>query len=261
MTLIATWNVNSIRTRLDHLMSWLRHRQPDIMLLQELKCLEEAFPFEALEDLGYNIVVQGQKTYNGVAILSKTPIEDVVDHLPSLPDDDHARYLEAFIPPFRVASVYVPNGKEVGSPSFDYKMAFMDALLTHACFLRDQEDPLILGGDYNIAPFVEDGHSPEAFLNGRLLCSLQEREKLRLFLNAGFIDAVRLQYPASLPQNRHIFSWWDYRANSFEQNKGYRIDHLLLSSQAADLFIEAGIDKELRGEPRPSDHVPVWIKL
>ncbi len=264
MTTIATWNINSLRTRLEHLKKWVGERNPDVILLQEIKCQEEHFPREEIEDLGYNVALLGQKSYNGVAILSKSPVEDVVYGLPTFQEDQQARYIEAFIggvDGVRVASVYVPNGQEVGSEKFAYKMAFLEALKKHGETLLAQGDPLVIAGDYNIAPFVSDGHSPERFKQDRILCSLEEREALRSLYNTGFIDGFRLKHPETLPENQHLFSWWDYRSGSYQNNKGYRIDHLLLSPKAADRLQDAGIDPETRGEERPSDHAPVWVDL
>lgn len=261
MTTLATWNVNSLRTRLEHLRKWVGERNPDIILLQELKCQEAHFPREEIEDLGYNVALLGQKSYNGVAILSKNPLEDIVYGLPTFPEDEQARYIEAFVEGVRVASVYVPNGQEVGSEKFAYKMAFLKALTQHGQNLLGQDEPLVIAGDYNIAPFVSDGHTPERFKEERILCSLQEREALRSLYNTGFVDGFRLKYPAILKDNQQLFSWWDYRSTSYQNNKGYRIDHLLLSPEAADLIQDAGIDHSIREDQRPSDHAPVWIQM
>lgn len=261
MTIIATWNVNSLRTRLEHLRKWVGERDPDIILLQELKCQEAHFPREEIEDLGYNVALLGQKSYNGVAILSKAPLEDVVYGLPTFPDDEQARYIEAFVEGVRVASVYVPNGQEVGSEKFAYKMAFLEALKQHGERLLSQNEPLVIGGDYNVAPFVEDGHTPERFKEERILCSLQEREALRCLYNTGLIDGFRIKHPTTLSENKRLFSWWDYRSGSYQNNKGYRIDHLLVSPKAADRVQDAGIDHDIRGEQRPSDHAPVWLQI
>lgn len=261
MTVIATWNVNSIRTRVAHLKKWVAERNPDIILLQELKCQDETFPHEDVESLGYNIALLGQKSYNGVAILSKSPLEDVVYGLPTFSEDEQARYIEAFVDGIRVASVYVPNGQEVGSEKFAYKMKFLGALKAHGRDLLKDNEPLVMGGDYNIAPFISDGHNPETFQKDRILCSLQEREALRSLYHEGFIDGFRLSHPDRLPANQNLFSWWDYRSGSYGNNKGYRIDHLLCSPQAADLLKETGIDHDSRGETKPSDHAPVWIEM
>lgn len=258
---IATWNVNSVKARLPHVTEWLRTAAPDVVLLQELKCLTEAFPFEPFEDLGYNCAVHGQKTYNGVAILSKFPLEDVVHGLPTLPEDPQARYLEAVTNQVRVASLYVPNGQEVGSEKYAYKMTFFKALQAHATKLLTLDESLVLGGDYNVAPFPEDMHDPKLSGTDRILCSLPEQNHLRALLNRGYQDALRLMHPRSSKTGSSLFSWWDYRAGSFDRNKGYRIDHLLLSPQAADRLQEGGVATEPRTWSRPSDHAPVWIQL
>jgi len=255
---VATWNVNSVKVRVPHLVQWIEKAQPDVLLLQEIKCVDDAFPIEAFDHLGYNIETWGQKTYNGVAILSKYPIEDITRGLPGNEEDPQARYIEAFTGGVRVASVYVPNGQEVGSEKFAYKCSFLNHLQAHMEKLLHFDEPIIIGGDYNIAPYPTDGHNPETFLKDRILCSLQEREKLRSIVNLGYIDAFRLQHPDHLSNNQKCFSWWDYRAGSWESNKGYRIDHLLISPQAADLMQDAGIDDTPRGWPKPSDHAPVW---
>lgn len=260
MTVIATWNVNSIRTRLPHLKEWLKDRDPDIVLLQELKCVEEAFPFEEIEDLGFNVKVLGQKSYNGVAILSKDPIEDLVLGIPGF-DDPQARYIEALCGTTRVASIYVPNGQEVGSEKFAYKLRFLKALQDHVQTLLLAGERVVLGGDYNIAPSVADGYNPETFQKDRILCSKAERDALFSLMNIGYLDGYRVKNPEILPENHHHFSWWDYRAGSYESNKGYRIDHLFCSPPAADHIVDAGIDHETRIKERPSDHAPVWLTL
>lgn len=257
MTLIACWNVNSINSRVDHVSNWIKKHQPDILLLQELKCLEEAFPRSAFEDLGYNIAIYGQKTYNGVAILAKLPIEDVTSGVSSLTDDNQARYIEALVGKLRIVSVYVPNGQEVGSDKFDYKLRFLDHFTLHVQKLLKYEEALIIGGDFNIAPFIEDVPSLDVLKRDRILCSKLEREALRKILNMGFIDGIR----AAHPTQQQLFTWWDYRAGSWEQNKGYRIDHFLLSPQAADLLENSDVDTAPRGLEKPSDHAPIWVKL
>jgi exodeoxyribonuclease-3 len=254
MTLIACWNVNSINTRVDHVSNWIRTHNPDILLLQELKCLTEAFPRAPFEDLGYNLAIHGQKSYNGVAILSKQPIEDVNT---GLSDDNQSRYIEAMVGKFRVVSVYVPNGQEVGSDKFEYKLRFLDHFTTRLQKLLKYEEALVIGGDFNIAPFMDDVPTPEVLKRDRILCSKSEREALRKILNMGFIDGLRTVHPTQ----HQLFTWWDYRAGSWEQNKGYRIDHFLLSPQAADLLENADVDTAPRGLEKPSDHAPIWVKL
>lgn len=258
---IATWNVNSVKARLPHVEDWLRTFSPDVLLLQELKCEEQAFPREALEDLGYNLAICGQKTYNGVAILSRTPLEDVQCGLPTFEGDTQSRYIEAVTNGVRVASVYVPNGQEVGSDKYAYKLEFYQRLLAHLKALLRYEEACVIGGDYNVAPEVVDGHSPAAFHDGRILCSGPERAAFHQLTHLGYSDSLRALYPAHTPQGQHLYSWWDYRAGSWPQNKGYRIDHLLLSPQASDRLKAGGIDMTPRGWERPSDHTPVWVEV
>lgn len=260
MAVIATWNVNSIRTRQNHFRNWVKERSPDIVLLQELKCTDQDFPKVLAHDLGYNFEVFGQKSYNGVAILAKGAIADVTRGLPGF-EDEAARYIEAEIEGGIYASVYVPNGQEVGSEKFAYKLAFMKALTAHLATYINQDQITVIGGDYNIAPFPVDGHTAEFFETNRILCSPQERLALYELLNLGYQDAIRDLYPADLEIGRDLFSWWDYRAGSFENNKGYRIDHLLVSPKAADQLKCGGIDLETRSAQQPSDHAPVWIEI
>ena len=256
---IATWNINSVRARLPHLLDWLRETAPDIALLQELKCQEEAFPRMEVEELGYNIAISGQKSYNGVAILSKFPIEDVVRALPGDAEDIEARYIEcvANTPSgiVRVASIYVPNGQSPDSERFQYKLRFFDRLYAHACELWKLEEPLILGADYNVAPAPIDVFNPQA-LEGTVCYHPEERKRFHRFLNHGFTDAYRACHPAD-----EAYSWWDYRGGSWDKNEGMRIDHLLLSPEAADRITSAGIDSYTRGKDKASDHAPVWVEI
>lgn len=257
---IASWNVNSIKARIPLVEAWLKSHQPDILLLQELKCTEETFPFEPFEDLGYNVIVFGQKSYNGVAIFSKMPLEDVRKGFLGF-EDDQARYIEAFAGGIRVASLYVPNGMEVGSDKYAYKLAFMAALEKHMGELLILGEPLVIGGDYNIAPYPEDAHTPNLLRGERILCSQAEVASLRRLLNLGTIDALRALYPADTAPGKNLFTWWDYRNSSYEQDKGFRIDHFLLSPQAADRLEEGGIDTAQRALEKTSDHAPIWIQL
>lgn len=252
---IATWNVNSIRARLEHFDKWLTQTRPDIVLLQELKCLEHHFPHEMAEDHGYNVAIHGQKSYNGVAILSKFPLEDVTSDFHGNPDLTHARYIEAVTAGLRVASVYVPNGQEIGSDKFAYKLAFLNALKDYFCWRLKLDEKFIIGGDFNVAPYPQDMHNPLLSGTDRILCSLPEQQAFRSLLSIGLHDAIGALY--SPPP----FSWWDYRQGAFAENRGYRIDHLLLSSSAFDRLKEGGVDLEPRAWPRPSDHSPVWITL
>lgn len=259
MTLIATWNINSIRQRLPHLLQWIDEKQPDILLLQETKVTDDKFPAMELEEKGYNLAFHGQKTFNGVAILSKYPLEDVVKALPGNEDDDQCRYIEALVSlpdgVARVASVYVPNGQSPDSEKFAYKMRFFGHLRAHAARLLDYEEPLVIGGDYNVAPENEDVHEPQKWF-GQVCFHPREREHIRALQYGGFYDAFRLANPET-----RCFSWWDYRQQAFERDDGLRIDHLLLSPQAADRLKESDIDTAPRSWEKPSDHAPVWCRL
>ena len=257
---IATWNINSIRARILHLTTWLKEASPDVLLLQETKCLEEQFPFEPIEDLGYNVAVVGQKSYNGVAILSKQPIEDVITKLPGDEEDLQARYIEAVVGTTRVASVYVPNGQDLGTDKYQYKLRFFERLYTHLKTLLTHEESFVIGGDYNVAPRDADTYDPKKFQN-RLLVSPAERAAFRSLTNLGIYDALRVLHPEDTSNNADFFTWWDYRQGSFEKNNGLRIDHLLLSPQAVDHLKDVGIDKETRAQEKPSDHAPLWCTL
>ncbi len=254
---IATWNVNSIRSRLEHLLEFLRITAPDVLLLQELKLEEAKFPYAEIEELGYNCAVLGQKTYNGVAILSKAPLEDVRTHL--YDDDPQARYIEAVTyhngAALRVASVYVPNGQEVGSDKFAYKMQFLTKLRAHMQDLLRLREVLIVGGDYNIAYLPQDVYDAAA-LEGSICYNALERAHLRAILNMGYYDAMRVTHP-----DAHIYSWWDYRGAAFERDHGLRIDHLLLSPEAVDKLEGCEVAKYLRTLDKPSDHALVMCEL
>ena len=256
---IATWNVNSIKQRLDHLATFVKSADPDVVCLQELKCVDEAFPRADVEALGYNVVTHGQKAYNGVAILSKRPLEDVRRGLPGDDGDEQARYLEGVVSTatgaVRVASIYLPNGNPIGTPKFDYKLAWMDRLRAHARSLLALEEPLVLCGDYNVIPEPKDAANPQAWVKDALF-QPESRAKFRELLHLGLTDAVRACSDAP-----GLYSFWDYQAASFPRNNGIRIDHLLLSSQAADRLKTASIRKETRGWDKPSDHVPVMVDL
>ncbi len=257
---IATWNVNSIKARLEHAVTWLKETQPDVACLQELKCEDQTFPAQAFEDLGYNVLTHGQKTYNGVALLSKMQGEDVRRGLNGEPEDTHARYLEATFAKgqrtVRVASIYLPNGNPVDTDKFTYKLRWMDRLQEHAAELLKLEEPLVLAGDYNVIPTPVDARFPENWM-GDALFRPESQAKFRKLLNLGLTDAVR-QIHGDTPG---IYTFWDYQAGAWQRNNGIRIDHLLLSPQAADLLLSARIDKHTREWERPSDHVPVIIEL
>jgi exodeoxyribonuclease-3 len=256
MTTIVTWNINSIKVRLPLVLQWLTEHQPDIVLFQELKCVNDAFPKEDFEDVGYTCVCHGQKTYNGVAILSKESIEDIQVTLPGF-EDTQARYIEAFTGKLRVASVYVPNGQEVQSEQYRYKLAFLQALKRHLQHIFILNEAFVIGGDFNVAPYALDVYDPALSGTDRILCSQQEQDALREILYLGFTDALRVMHP----NESGLFTWWDYRGGAFEQNKGFRIDHFLLSPQAADHLVSAEVHHSVRGFKRASDHAPVICVL
>jgi exodeoxyribonuclease III len=254
---IATWNVNSVRARLPLLLSWLETARPDVVLLQETKVPAAGFPCEEVGDLGYNVVAVGEAGgRNGVAILSRQPIEDVAQRLPGDEGDEEARWIEAFTGGLRVASVYVPNGTALGSERFAFKLAFLGRLRAHACELLEQDEPLVIGGDYNIAPFPIDVFDAEA-LEGTICYHKDERAQLRALLNQGFYDAFRVVEP----RTPHAYSWWHYQGRSWKANEGLRIDHLLLSPDATDRLETCAIDRDTRAQKTPSDHAPVWCTL
>jgi exodeoxyribonuclease III len=256
---IATWNVNSIKQRLDNLLSWLREREPDVVCLQETKCLDEAFPRDAIEALGYNVAVHGQKTFNGVAVLSKLRFDEVTPCLPGDDEDDHARFLEVVVSAgsraVRIASIYLPNGNPVSTDKYLYKLRWMDRLLHYADTRLQFEEPLVLAGDYNVIPSPADAYDPVAWAGDALFLP-PTRAKFGALLHLGLTEAIRATTDAG-----GIYTFWDYQAGAWQKNAGIRIDHLLMSPQATDRFIAAGIDKHVRGWEKPSDHVPVWIEL
>ncbi len=256
---IATFNVNSIGQRIEALRHWIKEREPDVVCLQELKCVDEAFPRGVCGDLGYNIAVHGQKTYNGVAILSKFKIDEAEARLPGDRSDEQARYLEAVISikggVLRVASLYVPNGNPPDTEKYDYKLAWMDRLIAHARERLALEEPFVLAGDYNAIPDERDVHDPDLWAGDALFLP-RTREKYRALTHLGLVDAVR-----AASDDPGLYTFWDYQGGAWQKNNGIRIDHLLLSPQAADRLVDAGIDKVMRARGKPSDHVPVWIDL
>jgi len=258
---IATWNVNSIKARLPRVLEWLAEFSPDVVLLQELKCVEEAFPSIEIGEAGYNIAVSGQKTYNGVAILSKQPLDVELTALPGNPSDEQARYIEAITGSVRVASIYLPNGNPIYDENsrqhekFNYKLDWMDRLFDHVGALLGTEDTIILGGDYNVAPCDRDVFDPNAFLHDAI-SHHESRNKFRKIMHLGLTDSYRA---FNIEPNR--YSYWDYKAGAWQKDNGVLIDHLLLSPQAADRLLSSGIDRNPRGKERPSDHTPVWCEL
>jgi len=256
---IATWNVNSVKARLETVSAWLQDAAPDVVCLQEIKCVDDAFPRGVFEDLGYNCAVHGQKTYNGVAILSKRPLEDVTRGLPDHDADEQARYIEAVVTGdkgvIRVASIYAPNGNPLGTEKFDYKLAWMERLHARAKEILTYEEPTALMGDYNVIPTDDDCHDPAAWANDALF-QPQSKAALRTIENLGYQDAFRAS-----DARPYRYSFWDYQAGSWQKDHGIRIDFVLLSPQALDKLKACTIDKRVRGWDKPSDHVPVVAEI
>lgn len=256
---IATFNINGVRARIEALLRWLREAKPDIACLQEIKSLDAAFPREAIEDLGYNVVTHGQKGFNGVAILSRLPLEDVSRGLPGDDSDEQARWIEASVSgsgrALRVCCLYLPNGNPVPGPKYDYKLAWMERMEARVRALLAEETPVVFLGDFNVIPQPVDAARPEVW-TGDALFLPESRAALRRTVNLGLSDAIRLRH-----EGPGVYTYWDYQGNAWERNEGIRIDHLLLTPQAADLLTGCGIDREVRAGDRPSDHVPVWVEL
>ncbi|NUB42831.1 exodeoxyribonuclease III [Fertoebacter nigrum] len=255
---IATFNINGIKARIDALPAWLIAAKPDVALLQEIKSVDEGFPRALFEDMGYRVETHGQKGFNGVAILSKLPLEDVTRGLPGDDADEQARWIEATVigaRAVRVCGLYLPNGNPAPGPKYDFKLAWMARMLTRARALLATEEPVVMAGDYNIIPQREDAARPDAWTEDALFLPAS-RAAYRRILNLGFTEAFRTRNPG--PGH---YSFWDYQAGAWEKNNGIRIDHLLLSPQAADLLADARIDREVRAGDKPSDHVPVWVDL
>ncbi len=255
---IATWNVNSVNARLETVLRWFEEAKPDVACLQEIKCIDEKFPNEAFERLGYNVEVHGQKAYNGVALLSKTPMEDVRRGLPDPGEEEQSRYLEAVISgprPVRVASIYLPNGNPVDSDKYVYKLAWIERLHRHVQDLLTLEEPMVLTGDFNVIPEARDAEFPKNW-EGDALFRPQTREAWRALKNLGLTDAF-LQADGS----PGAYTFWDYQAGAWQRNNGIRIDHALLSPQAADILAGVSIHRDVRSWEKPSDHVPFVIEL
>ena len=256
---IATWNINGVRARLESLLAWLRSAAPDVVCLQEIKTVDEGFPAAEIEALGYNVAVHGQKGFNGVAILSRLPLEDVRRGLPGDEADAQARYIEAVVPAgnrvVRVGGLYLPNGNPIGTEKFAYKLAWLDRLEAHARSLLTLEEPLVLCGDYNIIPEPFDAKTPAAWTDDALF-QPQSRRAWRRLLALGMTDALRAVAPGP-----GVYTFWDYQAGAWQKDNGIRIDHLLLSPAAADRLVDAAVDRTPRGWEKPSDHTPVWVEL
>jgi exodeoxyribonuclease III len=256
---IATWNVNSVRQRIEPVMAWLKETQPDVACLQEIKCTDDAFPRLEFESLGYNVVTHGQKTFNGVALLSKLPFDETKSGLAGDDEDAHARFLEGVVTlkngVLRIACLYLPNGNPVDSDKYPYKLKWMSRLLEYSKERLKSEEPLILAGDFNVIPAAEDVHNPAAWVNDALFRTTT-RESFQALLGLGLTDALRAVNDAP-----GQYTFWDYQAGAWQKNWGLRIDHLLMSPQASDRLIDVGVDSYVRAWEKPSDHVPVWADL
>jgi exodeoxyribonuclease-3 len=260
---IASFNINGIKARLPALLEWLAEAQPDVALLQEIKSVDEGFPRLEIEELGYNIETHGQKGFNGVAILSKHPIEGVTRGLPGDDSDEQARWIESTIVgaknAVRVCGLYLPNGNPAqppeSRPKYDYKLAWMARLEARARDLLASEEIALMAGDYNVMPEPRDAENPQKWVTDALFLP-ETRAAWRQIVNLGFADALR-----ETTQADHVYSFWDYQRGAWERNDGIRIDHFLLTPQAADRLTAAGVDSTIRGREKPSDHVPVWVDI
>ena len=255
---IATFNINGIKARLNALCDWLDEAQPDVALLQEIKSVDEAFPRDAIEDRGYTVHTHGQKSFNGVAILSKLPLENISRGLPGDESDEQARWIEATVmgeQAIHVCGLYLPNGNPTPGPKYDYKLAWMERLYTRAQNLIRDEIPAMMLGDYNIIQKREDAATPDAWMTDALFRP-ESRTAFQKIMALGFTDALR----AVDPHTRH-FSFWDYQEGAWQRDDGILIDHILMTPACADLLLDCQIDKHIRDREKPSDHVPVWVKL
>ena len=253
---IATYNVNGVNGRLPVLLRWLNETSPDVVCLQELKAPQEKFPEKAIQDVGYNAIWHGQKSWNGVAILARNAKpEEVCRALPGDPDDIHSRYIEAIINGIRIGCIYLPNGNPSPGPKFDYKLSWFERLTIHAAELLASGAPVILTGDYNVMPTELDVYKPERWGNDALFRP-EVRSAFKTLAGQGWTDAIRKLYPDEI-----IYTFWDYFRNAYERNAGLRIDHFLLSPEVDKRLIAGGVNREVRGWEKSSDHAPVWIEL
>lgn len=255
---IASFNINGIKARINALPAWLDEAAPDVAVLQEIKSVDEAFPRELFEDRGYTVETHGQKGFNGVAILSKLPLEDVTRGLPGDDTDEQARWIEATVMggvPVRVCGLYLPNGNPAPGPKYDYKLAWMERLHARAETLLALEEPFLMAGDYNIIPQDEDAKRPEVWQEDAL-ARPESRAAFRRLMALGFTEAFRAR-----TQGPGHYTFWDYQAGAWNRDDGIRIDHFLLSPACADLLEDCQIDKMTRAWDKPSDHVPIWVKL
>jgi exodeoxyribonuclease-3 len=253
---IATWNVNSVNARLANVLEWLKSAAPDVLLLQEIKCQDESFPVLEFQALGYQAAVHGQKSYNGVAILSRLALTGVRRGLAGDDSDLQARWIEAEAGGVRVVSLYLPNGNPAPGEKFDYKLAWMRRLAAHAASLLESGGPVVLGGDWNVCPTDADVYDPPAW-RGDALCRPESRALFREVLHQGWTEAFRALHPDA----ERAWTFWDYQAGAWQRDLGLRIDHFLLSPQAADRLTACEIDKAPRGRDKASDHTPVWVEV
>ena len=253
---IATYNINGIGARLPNLLRWLGERAPDIACLQELKAPQEKFPEKEIRDAGYGLIWHGQKSWNGVAILARgTDPKEVRRVLPGDPEDVHSRYIEATVHGVTIGCLYLPNGNPAPGPKFDYKLRWLDRFIDHAATLASRDEPVILAGDYNVIPTERDVYKPERWVDDALF-RIEVREEFGRLLAQGWTDAIRSRYP-----NETIYTFWDFFRNAYERNAGLRIDHLLLNQNVRDRLTDAGVDRDVRGWERPSDHAPTWLDI
>jgi exodeoxyribonuclease III len=253
---IVTYNVNGIGARLDNFLRWLEERTPDIVCLQELKAPQEKFPEAAIRDAGYGVIWHGQKSWNGVAILARdTEPAEIRRALPGDPDDVHSRYIEATVHGLLVGCLYLPNGNPAPGPKFDYKLKWLERFLAHAAPLAASDAPAVLCGDYNVIPTERDVYKPERWVDDALF-RIEVRESFAALLRQGWTDAVRKLHPDEV-----LYTYWDFFRNAYERDAGLRIDHLLLNPAAAASLRGAGVDRDVRGWEKPSDHAPTWVDL
>lgn len=252
---IASWNVNSAKARQDHILDYLKAGSADVLLIQETKTQDVNFPVDLYQDAGWNVVFHGQKSYNGVAIAARQPLTDVMSGLPGDAEDEQARYMEATIDGVRVATIYLPNGNPAPGPKFDYKLAWMERLNKRAEELLRDEIPVVLAGDFNVIPQDIDCYDPPGW-EGDALTRAESRAAFNRLSLLGYTDALRACHPGQV-----LYSYWDYQAGAWQKDNGVRIDHLMLSPEAADKLVVAKVDKGPRGLEKPSDHTPVWVEL
>lgn len=253
---IVTYNINGIGARLQNLLKWLKETSPDVVCLQELKAPHENFPVDAIRDAGYQAIWHGQKSWNGVAILSKTvtPVE-LRRVLPGDPDDVHSRYIEATLDDLLLACLYLPNGNPAPGPKFDYKLGWMERLIRHSAELIRADRPVVLAGDFNVIPTPKDVYKPERWVDDALFRA-ETREAFGRLMSQGWTDAIRARHPEET-----IYTFWDFFRNAYQRNAGIRIDHLLLNPVAAAKLKDAGVERDVRGWEKPSDHAPTWIEI